>query len=57
MNLKKRRKSNIEVGTLVKSKVRDMEYNTREGIITRMMVDVVGCVHYLVAKNNFLGKF
>ena len=54
---KKRIKTKIGVGSVVKLKVGDMEDNTREVIIRRMSKYVVGCVQAVVGKNKFLVKF
>ena len=54
---KKRIKTKIRVGSDVKTKVRDMEENTREVRTRRMRKEVVGCVHAVAGKKNFLVQF
>ena len=50
-------KMNIGVGSVMKSKVRDMEYNTREERTRRLRKEVVGCVQSVAGKNNFAVLF
>ena len=57
MKAKKQSKKKIGVGSVVKSNVVDIEYNTREGRIRRMSTEVVGCVHVVVGKKILLVKF
>ena len=57
MKEKKRIKTEIGVGSLVKAKVGKMEKNTREGGIGRMRKEVVGCVQSVVGKKKILVKF
>ena len=54
---KKRIKTKIGVESLVKEKSGIMEENTREGRSRRMRKYVMGCVHYMVEKNNSLVQF
>ena len=54
---KKRIKTQIWVGCVVKAKVGDMEDNTREGISWSKRRDRLGCVQAVVGKNKFLVKF
>ena len=49
---KKRIKTKIGVGSVVKAKVGELEKITREGRIRRMRKDVVGCVQDVVGKNK-----
>ena len=55
--MKKQTKTKIRVGSVVKAKVGELEKITREVRIRRMEKDVVGCVHSVVGKNNFLVQF
>ena len=57
MKEKKQRKLKINVGTLLKEKVREVEDNTREVIIRRISREVVVCVQYALGKNNLPVKF
>ena len=57
METKKQTKTKIGVGSVVKTKVGELEKITREGRSRRMMKDVVGCVHSVVGKKNFLIQF
>ena len=57
MNEKKRIKTKIRVGSVVKVKVREMEENTREGKIMRTKKEVVGCVQDMLGKKKFVVKF
>ena len=57
MKSKKWRKLKINVGTLVKSKVVDMEDNKREVINMRTRENLVSGVQYVTKKNNFLVQF
>ena len=50
-------KTKIGVGSVVKAKVGELEKITREVRSRRMRKDVVGFVHRLVGKNNFLVLF
>ena len=49
-------KKMINVGSIMKSKFRDMDEKTREGIIRIMSKEVVSCVRIMSGKNNFLVK-
>ena len=51
---KKRIKTTIGLGYVVKKKVGDIEEDTREGIIMRMRKEMVGCVQDLVGKKKLL---
>ena len=42
------------MGSILKSKVGDIEHNTMEGRIRRVRIEVVGCVQDLVGKKIFL---
>ena len=42
------------MGSVVKAKVGELEKIKREGRNRRMRKEVVGCVHSVVGKNNFL---
>ena len=55
--MKKQTKTKMRVGFVVKAKVGELEKITREGIISRMMKEVMGCVHILVGKKNFFVLF
>ena len=44
VKVKKQNKTKIGVGSVVKTKVGDLENITREGRIRRLRKDVVGCV-------------
>ena len=57
MKEKKQIKPNTGVGSLVKVKFRKMGENKREERSSRMRKYVVGCVQYMVGKNNFLVQF
>ena len=57
MTEKKRIKTKIGVGSVVKAKVREIEENTREGRSRRMRKEVVGCVQDVVGKKRFLVQF
>ena len=54
---KKRIKTNIGVGSIVKGKVGEMEDTTREVRIRRMRKEVMGCVQAVVGKKIFLVQF
>ena len=54
MKEKKQIKPNTGVGSLVKVKFGKMGENKREERSSRMRKYVVGCVQYMVGKNNFL---
>ena len=47
---------NIGVGSVVKSKVGDMDDNTREGRTRRIGKEVVRCVHDVVGNKKFIVK-
>ena len=51
------RKKIINVGYIMKLIFRDMNDNTREGIIRIMSKELVSCVRIILGKNNFLVKF
>ena len=53
----KQTKTEIGVGSVVKAKVGELEKITREGRSRRMRKEVVGCVHRVAGKNNFLILF
>ena len=53
----KHTKTKIGVGSVVKAKVGELEKITREGRISRMRKEVVGCVHSVVGNNKFLVLF
>ena len=55
--MKKQTKAKIVVGSVVKAEVGELEKITREGIISSMRKDVVGCVHSVVWKKEFLVQF
>ena len=55
--MKKQIKTNIGVGSVVMAKVGELEKITREVRSRRMRKEVVGCVHIVVGKNNFLVQF
>ena len=57
INMNKQTKTKIGVGSVVKAKVGELEKITREGISSRMMKEVVGCVHSVVGNNKFLVLF
>ena len=57
MNMTKKTKKKIGVGSIVKAKVGELEKITREGRIRRMRKGVVGCVHRVVGKNKLLVLF
>ena len=46
-------KKNIGVGYLVPEKVKDMEWNTREGITRRVSKEVMVCIQAMARKNKF----
>ena len=54
---KKRMKTNIDVGSIVKVKVGDMYENKREVINRRIIKEVVVCVQDVVGKNDLSVKF
>ena len=54
---KKRIKTNIGVGYVVKAKVGKMEENTREGRIRRMRKDLMGCVQAVAGKKKLVVQF
>ena len=53
----KQSKKNIEVGSIVVEKVGEAEEKTREGRSRNMREEVVGCVHSIVGKKQFLVQF
>ena len=57
MKENKRVKTKIRVGSVVKSKVGEMEDNTREGGIGGNRIEEVGCVQAVVGKNNYVLQF
>ena len=57
MKEKKRIKTKIGVGYVVKEKVEETEENIWEGRSIRMRKEVVGCVQDVVGKNKFLVQF
>ena len=52
--MKKQNKTKIGVGSVVKSKVGELETITREEIIKKIRKEMVRCVHSVMRKNNFL---
>ena len=50
-------KTKIGVGSVVKSKVREMEDNTREVRIRSMSKEVLGCVQDVLGKKRSLVQF
>ena len=56
MKEKKRIKTNIKVGSAVKEKVGDMEYEAREGRIRRTRKEAVGYVQDVVSNYKFAIK-
>ena len=52
MKEKKRIKTKIGMGSVMKAKARDMEEKTREGRIRRTRKEVVGCVQAVVGIGN-----
>ena len=57
MEMKKLTKTKIGVGYVVKVKVGELDNITREGIISRMRKEVVGCIQSVLGKNNLLVQF
>ena len=57
MEMNNQTKMKIRVGSVVKAKVGDLENIKMEGRIRRMRKEVLGCVHSVVGKNNFLFQF
>ena len=57
MKEKKRNKIKITARSAVKSKVGNMEENTREGRSRRISKEVVVCVHTVARKKKFLIHF
>ena len=57
MEITKQTKTKIGVGSVVKSKVRDLEKITREGRRRSIRKEVVGCVQSVVGKKKFLVLF
>ena len=53
----KQTKTKIDVGSVVKAEVGELEKITRKGRIRRMRKEVVGCVQSVVGKNKFLVLF
>ena len=53
---KEENQSKMKIGaeSAMTAKVRDMKEKTREGRITRMRKEVVGCVQAVVGKKKFL---
>ena len=47
-------KTNIGVGSVVKSNFRELEERTMEEIIRRIMKEVVGCVQYMLEKKKLV---
>ena len=47
----------MNVGTLVKSRVRGMEDKKRKGRSRRARIDVAGCVQDVIRKKKYLVKF
>ena len=57
MKVKKQNKTKIDVVSVVKAKVRELEKVIREGRIRRMRKEVVGCVQDVVGKKKFPVQF
>ena len=57
MEITKQTKTKIGVGSVVKSKVRELEKITREGRRRRMRKEFVVCFHSVVGKKKFLVLF
>ena len=57
MERTKQTKMKIGVGSVVKAKVGELEKVTREGRSRRMRKEVLGCVHSVVGKKEFLVIF
>ena len=57
MKKKKQTKTKIVVGSVVKTKVGELESITREGITRMTRKDVVECVPSVVGKKKFLVQF
>ena len=57
MKIKNHNKTKIGVGSVVKSKVGELENITREGRISIMSKEVVGYVHDVAGEKNFLVQF
>ena len=55
--MKNQTNTKIGVGSVVKSKVGELENIKREERIRRMSKEVVGCVHSVVGKKKFLIQF
>ena len=53
---KKRNKTNIGVGSVVKAKVGEAEENTREGRIRRMRKDLMGCFQDVMGEKKLLAQ-
>ena len=51
---KKRNKTNIGVGSVVKAKVGEMEENIGEGRIKRTRKELMGCVQAVVGKKKLV---
>ena len=54
---KKRIKTKIGAGSVVKENFGDIEENTREGRSRRIMKEVMGCVQSVVRKKKILVQF
>ena len=54
---KKQSKAEIDVGTLGKAKVGEMEEKIREGRSRRTRKEVVGCVQAVIGNNKYLLQF
>ena len=57
MKMTKQTKTKIVVGSVVKSKVGELEKIIRKGRSRRMRKEVVGCVQRVVGENRFLVLF
>ena len=57
MKEKKRIKTKIRVGYIVKANVLEIYENTREGRIRRIIKEMFGCVQTVAGKKRFLVKF
>ena len=55
--MKKQNKTKIGMGSVVKSKVGELEKITRKGRSRRIRKEVVVCVHIVVGNKNFLVQF
>ena len=54
--MKKQTKTKIEVGSVVKAKVGELENITMEGRSSMMKEDVLGCVQSVVGEKKFLER-